>query len=403
MTGRTRGAAVVGVLALCCLALIAGWWLRARCIPDGWGTAAPYAGWCYTDVYPLWFAEALDVGAVPYLDHPVEYPVLTGGQMWAAAVLARVLPGDDASRFFDVTVAGSGALMLGVVGLLAATGVPVRRLVWIAAAPTLVIAAAINWDAAAVALLVGAIVLHTRGHDGWAGAAAGLGVAAKLFPGLLVPVVVTARLAAGQRRDAALHVAAAAAAWLAVNLPVLAAAPAGWWEFFRLSRARPPDWDSLWLVAERFSGLELGVPAVNAASAVLFLMGAVAIAAVGMRGRLAGEPDRWWVLIVPVLAWFLLTNKVYSPQFSLWLLPLLPLALPRVWPFVAFAVADLAVFAVRFPFLSGQAGFEEVLGYEWLGAAVLVRAVALIWIIVACVRPIADDATPSLEPVRQLR
>jgi hypothetical protein len=34
---------------------------------------------------------------------------------------------------------------------------------------------------------------------------------------------------------------------------------------------------------------------------------------------------------------------------------------------------------------------------------VLVRAAALIWIIVACLRPTADDATPSLRPVRQLR
>jgi hypothetical protein len=381
---------------LCVLALVAGWWLRARCIPDGWGTSAPYAGWCYTDVYPLWFALGLDAGAIPYLDHPVEYPVLTGAQMWAAGALARVVPGDDGTRFFDVTMTGSGLLLVGIVGLLAAQRVPPRRLLWIAAAPTLVVASAINWDAAAVACLVAAIVLHARGRDGLAGVAAGLGTAAKLFPGLIVPVVIAARLAQGRSRDAARHGAAAAGAWLLVNGPVALAAPAGWWEFFRLSRARPPDWDSLWFVFEWLSGMALPVPAVNLASALLFLGGAVIIGVAGARGRLAGTPERWWVLVAPLLAWFLLTNKVYSPQFSLWLLPLLPLALPRVWPFAAFAVSDLAVFAVRFPYLSGQAGFDEVIGYGWFAAAIALRAVALLWIIVACVRPAADDAAPAL-------
>ena len=45
---------------------------------------------------------------------------------------------------------------------------------------------------------------------------------------------------------------------------------------------------------------------------------------------------------------FLLTNKVYSPQYGLWLLPLFALALPDLRAFVAFAVADVAVFVTRF-------------------------------------------------------
>jgi uncharacterized membrane protein len=395
---------VAAVLAVCVLALLAGWLLRARCIPDGWGTAAPYAEWCYTDVYPLWFAERLDVGARPYLDHPVEYPVLTGAQMAAAAGLARALPGDDAAAFFHVTVAGGAMVLLGVVGGLARLGVPVRRLWWIAAAPTLVIGPAINWDAVPVALAVAAVALHHRGRDGWAGAAAGLGTAAKLYPGLLVPLIVAARLAQGRRRDAAVHAGAAAAAWLAVNLPVALAAPEGWARFLVLNRERPADWDSLWLVVDRAVGLPGGVGVLNALSAVAFALGAAAVLRAGIRGRYRGAPERWWALAVPLLAVFLLTSKVYSPQFSLWLLPLLPLVLPRLGPFAAFAAADLAVFAVRFPFLVGQAGYDEVLGYGWLAAAVLLRAAALVWVVVACVRAIdpAQDAAPHLgavEPV----
>lgn len=388
----------MGVLVLCALALVAGWWLRARCLPDGWDTSAVYAGWCYTDVYPLWFAEGLDVGARPYLDHPVEYPVLTGAQMALAAALARRVPGDPALAFFHLTVLAGGAVLLGVVAQLARAGVPARRLVWIAAAPTLVTASALNWDAVPVGLAVAAVLAHVRGRDGWAGVAAGLGAAAKLFPALLVPVIVLARLAQGRRRDALVHAGAAAAAWAAVNLPVALVAPEGWWRFFALSRERPPDWDSLWFLGQHVAGVALPVPVVNALSAVLLVAGAAAVLRAGTRGRLRGQPERWWVLVVPLLAVFLLTSKVYSPQFSLWLLPLLPLALPRVGPFVAFAAADLAVFAVRFPFLNGQAGFEEVLGYGWLAAAVVLRAGALVWVIVACVRADDRDAAPLLPP-----
>jgi hypothetical protein len=39
--------------------------------------AVQYTRACYTDVYALWFAERLHEGAVPYREHPVEYPVLT--------------------------------------------------------------------------------------------------------------------------------------------------------------------------------------------------------------------------------------------------------------------------------------------------------------------------------------
>jgi hypothetical protein len=150
------------------------------------------------------------------------------------------------------------------------------------------------------------------------------------------------RRAVWQRRwrDAAAHAAAAAAAWAAVNLPVALAAPEGWWRFFAFNRGRRADWDSLWYLAEQVRGAGFEVATVNLWSAAAFLSGGVVIAAVGARSR---EAARWWELLLPLLCWFLLTNKVYSPQFSLWLLPLLAAASPAGAPLAAFAVADLAV------------------------------------------------------------
>ncbi len=194
---RRAGPAVV---ALCVLTLAVGWWSKARCLVDGtWTDDEQYLEWCYTDIYPLWFAERLSEGAVPYVDHPVEYPVLTGLQMWVGQQLVQPLPDDQRPvAYFHVSSLLNAAFVLGVLALLAAAGLPRDRLLWWALAPTLALHAFINWDPLAVLFLVAAIVAHLRGHDTAAGVAAGLGTAAKLIPGVVVPVIVLARLAQGR-------------------------------------------------------------------------------------------------------------------------------------------------------------------------------------------------------------
>jgi hypothetical protein len=60
---------------------------------------------CYTDIYPLYYNEGLAAGKVPYTGHKVEYPVLIGAAMQAAAWLVRnVNPVIRGREFFDVTV-----------------------------------------------------------------------------------------------------------------------------------------------------------------------------------------------------------------------------------------------------------------------------------------------------------
>jgi Glycosyltransferase family 87 len=377
---RQRLVAVLAVAA-CCLTLAIGWWSKARCLADGdWTGGEEYLGWCYTDVFPLWWAELLSEGAVPYLDHPVEYPVLTGAQMWLGQQLAQLAePGIRAQAFFTATAAVNAVLSLGVLGLLAAAGAPARRLWWWALAPALAVYAFLNWDPLAVVALTAAVALHVRGRDLGAGIAAGLGVAAKLIPGVLIPLVVAARLAQGRRRDALRHLVGAAAAWLAVNVPVLLAAPEGWSRFFTLNRERHANYDSLWYLVEQIRGEPFELSTLNALTATAFAATALLAVAVGARRR---GPSQWWSLALPVLCALLLTNKVYSPQYTLWILPLAALSLRRLAPYAAFLVADLLLFLVEFPFLGGLGGYGPAPGYSLLAAALLVRAATLVWLLV---------------------
>lgn len=375
---RNRGIALV--VALCCLTLLVGWWSKARCLLDdgGWRGGEQYLGWCYTDIVPLYGHRGLDQGGVPYLDNPdnpVEYPVLTGAQMWLAAQV-----GQNAQAFYHVTALAGAGFWLVILVMLARAGTPRERLVWVAGAPTLAAYAFLNWDPLPTLLLTLAILAHLRGRDVASGVLAGLGVATKLFPGVVIPLVAAARFAQRRWRDALMHVAAATGAWLAVNLPVMIAAPQGWRRFIDLNRERGANWDSLWFLGQHAAEANLSVSTINLASGLLFLVGAVVIGVIGARRR---YPEDWWQLALPILCWFLLTNKVYSPQYSLWLLPLLALALPSPKAFWAFAVADIMVFAVEFPFLGGMEGFAPAPGLGVFAFALLARAAVLAWITVA--------------------
>ena len=63
---------------------------KSPCRSGAWNSyASQFQRGCYTDIYPLYYGEGLAAGKVPYTGHPVEYPVLIGAAMQAAAWLVR--------------------------------------------------------------------------------------------------------------------------------------------------------------------------------------------------------------------------------------------------------------------------------------------------------------------------
>lgn len=392
MTKRRRNLHLWPALAL---GLTAAWFTKTRCLllDSGWENGEEYTSYCYSDIFPLWWVERLNVGAVPYLDHPVEYPVLTGAWMYVANALAMRFPAGLQSRaFLHITILIGAACFAGTFVLLRRMGVPPARLLWFALAPTLIVYGFMNWDALPVLLATLAIAMHRQRRDVAAGVAAGLGAAAKLYPAFFLPVFALARLRQRDLRGALLTVGAGAAAWLATNVPVFVVAPDGWGRFLELSRTRLADHDSLYRILEvgLRADVRFDVPTLNIVTGVLFLIGAAIVLWFGTRRRDAAD---WWQLVLPVLITFLLTSKVYSPQFSVWLLPLLVLVLRRPAPFLAFAAVDLAVFLTRFAWLGGRQGYQPAPGYGVFATAVVLRALVLLWIVWLTVRQ--RDAAPD--------
>jgi len=256
-----------------------------------------------------------------------------------------------------------------------------RRALLFALAPTLLVFGTMNWDLLAVALATGATLAFFRRRDGWAGVLFGLGVAAKAYPALLLIPFAVHRVRTREPDRAIGLLWTSVATWVLVNVPFAAISPTSWWEFFRFNSARGPDFDSLWyMVCSRFHQCP-STKAVN----VLSLGAFISLVAVIWAVKSFRHPDfPRWSLGFPILVVFLLTNKVYSPQYGLWLLPWFVLVLPNVWMWAAFALADVAVFTTRFHWFHQailfNAGWRRFEVSIWARAAVLVVAV-VIWLI----------------------
>ncbi|MGE5226939.1 MAG: glycosyltransferase family 87 protein [Planctomycetaceae bacterium] len=385
MKHARRSVSLIVVLTCVVGTMAVGTALKAPCASGAWQDGRQYRWLCYTDVVPLVGTEQLAGGRLPFLDPCVktdnncdEYPVLTMYFMRAAAWIG----GTGYQGFFytnALLLTACAAAIAVCLWLLVG-----RRALWFALAPTLLVYGTVNWDLFAVALATGALVAFAARREGWAGILLGLGAAAKFYPALLVLPLFLQGLQ-DREPDRAIRVLWwSAGAWVAVNLPFALAAPSGWWEFFRFNAARIPDFDSLWFIACRHTDLAcITTRQVNVASGLLF----VAIVAVAWRWRRRRTPGfPRWTLGFPILVAFLLTNKVYSPQYGLWLLPWFALALPDLKRYVAFEVADVGVFVTRFWFFGTYTGVMALPQQWWFEVAVLARTLVLVWCLIGWIR-----------------
>lgn len=404
---RDKFPAFVGAgIAASLIAALLGYAEKTPCsIGGAWNTnIGQFRDYCYTDIYPLYYTEKLADGKVPYYGHPVEYPVLMGWLMEAAAWLVhavtRAYSGVD---FYNVTVVLLAAcLMAGVV----ATGATAyregdragwRAALMVALSPGLILAAFINWDFFAMALTAAGLAAWAYRRPWVSGVFLGLAVATKFYPVLLFGALFLLCLRAGKMRDFWRLLAGGVIAWLVINLPVALTATAGWGRFYAFSQSRGADWGSVWYLFETYH-----VPVVgNYALGTLNLMssGAFAVACVliGVLTLAAPRRPRMAQVCFLILASFLMLNKVWSPQYVIWLVPLAVLARPRIWAYVLWQAAEIAYFFGIWSFFVNMYDPPNGVTAGWYFVILCGR---LLTLAVLASTVVADVLRPDRDPVR---
>ena len=393
---RYRYPAFVGAgIAASALAALLGYVQKLPCSSGGaWNSfTGQFRDACYTDIYPLYYTEQLSAGKVPYYGHPVEYPVLMGWMMEAAAWLVRSVadPYARGKDFYYVTV-----LMLAVcllAGVLATAGTAHREWGWagwktallMALSPGLILAAYINWDLFAMALTAGGMAAWAARRPWLAGALLGLAVATKFYPLLFFGALFLLCLRAGKLREFGKALAGGLVAWLVINLPVALTATSGWARFYAFSRSRGADWGSVWFLFEHYNLPVIGNSSLGELNLVSSGAFAVACVLIAVLALAAPRRPRLPELCFLVLASFLILNKVWSPQYVIWLVPFAVLARPRIWAYALWQVAEVAYFlGIWFYFVNlyttpGQGGYDGItVGWYFVILAARLLTVALL-------------------------
>jgi uncharacterized membrane protein len=394
------------VVAIATLSYIVGYVLDLSCRADGWRTPERYEHLCYTDISPLYSLRGFADGLLPYLQampdgQHLEYPVLTGGFMQVAAMgtswITSVFPTDLRGMvFFDVNVV---LLFLALLVTVIATALTVRRRPWdavmVALAPTMILAATVNWDLLPLAFIGLALLAWSRRHPFAAGVLLGLAVAAKFYPVLLLGGFLVLAIRTARWRAFVLLTVGTIVSWLVVNVPVMIANFDGWSYFYRFSQTRGEDFGSIW-----FALSQGGLPSVpdddlNNVATGLFLLLCLGIAWLALAAR---RRPRIASLLFLIVAAFVLTNKVYSPQYSLWLVPLAVMARPRWRDFLVWQAGEVVYFAAIWWFLVGY-GVDDVkalTGQEY-AIAIVVHVVATLYFALMVGR---DILVPECDPIR---
>ncbi|QNG20590.1 DUF2029 domain-containing protein [Rhodococcus triatomae] len=425
LVGRETFLTPMRVLLLLGVVFLAlGWFAKAPCIQQGpvgadgalgldWSGSRQYVAMCYSDTVPLYGAERLDQGAFPYKKsweetssdghvqvRYMEYPVLSGLYQYGSMVVAKAwdavpwLPGAlQVVIYFNVVALG---LSLAWLVTLWSTALLAGRRVWdaalVACSPLVIVHAFTNFDPLATAFAAGGLLAWARKRPVLAGVLLGLGGAAKLYPLLLLGPLLVLCLRVGRVRDWTRTALGAVAGWLAVNLPIAVLFPRGWAEFLRLNSERGADPDSIYNVLSSFTGwagfdgpLAHGEAPTILNAVSLFLFVGVCLG-VGYVALTAPQRPRVAQLCFLLVAGFLLTNKVWSPQYSLWLVPLAVLAFPHRRILLAWMTIDALVWVPRMYYYLGVG--NKGLPEQWFTATVLVRDVAVVAICVLIVRQI---------------
>jgi hypothetical protein len=346
------------------------------------------------------YGEAMTQGQVPYRDFEVEYP--------PAALPVFLLPalgeGDsnDYRRRFEGLMAGLGVACVLLVGIVASSA---RAPLFVAVAPLLLGSVVLSrFDLWPAALTGAALALVVAGRFRLGLGTLGLATAAKLYPALLAPIAVAHVWRTRGRREALVCTALLLGVLAVIVLPFAVLSPGGVWDGFTRQAGRPLQIESLGsgflLVGHQLFGLDIamdsshgsqnlaGRGAAFLAVASSVLQAAVLLAIWVWAARGPASRERLLTASAAAVCAFVAFGKVLSPQFLIWLVPLVPLVRGRRGLAASgLLAAALVATQLWFPYRYWDLALEFDRAASWLVLGRDLLLVALTLLLAAAVRP----------------
>jgi Glycosyltransferase family 87 len=371
-----------------------------------------------TPLYQSYGDRIVD-GDVPYRDFELEYPP---GALPAFAGPSLVADEGDESgyrRAFETIMWISGAVcLLGVVLTLSSLGASAGRLLaatgFVALAPLALGSVYLSrYDLVPAALTAVALAALVSGRERAGLGLLGIGAATKVYPALVAPLAVIYLWRRRGRREALIGTAVFAAAAAAVVLPFVLLSPDGVWEAFTRQASRGLQIESLGsavlLAAHHAGGLGIEMrssagsqnlvgTAPDVLAAVHTIVQALAVLGVWIAfSRGPVDRERLVRASALVVCAFVVLGKVVSPQFLIWLIPLVPLVRGRRGLAAsALLGAALVLTQLWFPYRYWELALEFDQPASWL---VLARDLVLLGVLAALAWPGFRDTAP--EPARR--
>jgi predicted membrane-bound dolichyl-phosphate-mannose-protein mannosyltransferase len=329
------------------MALFAASWV----ILDLLASRAVFGALIITDA-PVYFdfMTRIASGLVPYRDFPLEYPP---GAL-PAFIIPWLVSGANPEAYataFQNLMLGCGLAAVAFEGFalirLGASWTRLTLALGFTAITPLLLGPVIlsHFDMLPAMITVAAIAAFAARHERLAAVAIGLGALVKVYPIVLLPVLFLYVWRRAGRREAWIVGATTAITMGLVLLPFVLVGPAGIWDALVRQASRPLQAESLGaalLFVQR--GLTNGTIVVESSSGsqniagptgsllatietVVLVLSLLAVWAWFWRGR--PEPRRLVQASVASVVAYVAFGKVLSPQYLVWLIPLVPLVAGR--------------------------------------------------------------------------
>lgn len=264
---------------------------------------------------------------IPYVESYIEYPVLTG--LWASFVGSL---SNSAKEYFFLN--GIFLSFFSTLNILLARSITKiyfgKDVGWGRfLMPSLLFFTFFNWDVLALFFLLSALYYSGKSRIYPVIFLAGLGFWSKVFPVLALPAVCLNLLQQKKYLIIFLSLIGLILISLLLNFPFYFASHDGWTLFFTFSSKRPPNIDSVWsgiyVVTDKIFGSGFYYKRYYEIIINYITFGLMfAISAIYYLFKLYKRSISNVVIDTAFLiSVFLITSKVYSPQYNLWIVMLL--------------------------------------------------------------------------------